>query len=175
MNVLLKDRSHRSGISLLETITVIAIIAVIATGIGLNLVGRRGKSDLDNTTKQIVGTLREAQSRAIAQASSTSWGVRFYSPFPGTGRPYFELVATAGTQYATGTGRYPLPETLVYDTSTFPQPPSCPPVPGCSYAKIMSYSEIYGAGTSSTIRLHIKDNPALSSTIRVASSGLVSY
>jgi len=157
----------RSGISLLETLIVLSLIAVIATGIGLNLVGKRGKADLDNTTKLIVGALREAQSRAIAQASSTKWGVYMYHP--ASGRSYFELVTISGFQQASFGERLPLPETLDFDTSTLGTIN-----PGV-YAGAIFFTEIYGATNSTTVHIVIKDNRALSSTIHIASSGAISF
>ena len=98
-----------------ELLIVLGFVVILSIVVLPSLYGRRSRIDLDNTTRQIVALLREAQSRSMAQASSTSWGVRFENSTTTT--PFYALFATS---YATGTriGYYRLPPSIRYATSS---------------------------------------------------------
>jgi len=105
----------RSGISTIEILTVIALLVIIGGITIANIFGRKGRSEIDSATKQIVALLREAQSRSVSQASSTSWGVHFEN---GTGTaPFYALFPG---QYASTTrlGSHRLPVSVRYATAT---------------------------------------------------------
>ena len=76
------------GFTIIELVTTIGIIAILAAVATLSLLGRKGTTELSITAQQIATLLREAQSRAVSQASSTSWGV------------YFDNVAATSSFYA---------------------------------------------------------------------------
>ncbi|HUX35438.1 MAG TPA: prepilin-type N-terminal cleavage/methylation domain-containing protein [Candidatus Paceibacterota bacterium] len=155
--------SEKSGTTLLELMVVIAIIAVISLFGFLSLFGRKGATDLTNTTAQMASLLREARSRSVSQASSTSWGVHFDNATSSV--PFFALFyGTYGVN--TRIGYYRLPATLVYATSTIPS--------GSSIN--VTFSQISGLASASTSIGIILINGSLnSSTINVASSGAVSF
>ncbi|MDD3491778.1 MAG: prepilin-type N-terminal cleavage/methylation domain-containing protein [Candidatus Pacebacteria bacterium] len=65
------------GFTLLEVLIVIALTATIA-GVGISsYVGQQRVKLLDNTVQEIVGFLRYAQQKSIAQEQGGQWGVRF--------------------------------------------------------------------------------------------------
>ena len=74
---------QESGFSLLELLIVIAIVGLLAAGVGVSLVNYQRTAALDSSAKEIVGNLRFAQSKAItgedgnADSTSDKWGVRF--------------------------------------------------------------------------------------------------
>ena len=65
------------GFTLLEVILVIAILAIISTISFSYLGGFKTSSELDETAGQIVGKLREAQSKAMTGEDGKKWGVHF--------------------------------------------------------------------------------------------------
>lgn len=109
------SRSSKKGFTTIELLIVIGFIAVLGVVVLVSLVGRRSRLEFDNTVKQIATLLREAQSRSMAQASSTEWGVHFENSTTTT--PSYALFATS---YATSTriGYYRLPQSVRYATSS---------------------------------------------------------
>jgi len=71
------------GFSLLELLIIIAVVSLLAAGVGVSLVNYQRTAALDSSAKEIVGNLRFAQSKAItgedgnADGASDTWGVRF--------------------------------------------------------------------------------------------------
>jgi len=157
--------SGRKGTTLVELMLVIAVIAALSFISFLSLLGRKGDTDLKNTTEQMASLLREARSRSVSQASSTSWGVHFDNA--ATSSPFFAIFYSVTYSTSTTIGYYKLPSTLVYATST---------IPSGSYKEV-TFSQISGlasASTSITIFLP-RSVPLGSSTINVGSSGAVSF
>lgn len=71
------------GFSLLELLIVIAVVGLLAAGVGVSLVNYQRTAALDSAAKEIVGNLRFAQNKAITgedgngDGASDKWGVRF--------------------------------------------------------------------------------------------------
>ena len=154
----------KDGYTLAELLIVMAIVLILALVSLANFVSRRNTSELTTTAAEMAGLLREAQSRSVAQSSSTSWGVHFDNGANGA-TPYFVLFAG---QFGTSSnaGYYPLPAYVGYVTSS---------IPAGSYAEV-TFSEISGiASGSSSIVIDLLQNPQASSTLSIASSGAVSY
>lgn len=142
---------------LLITFALVILIGAVAL---VNLVGRKGRTDLDLTTRQMVTLLREAQSRSMAQASSTAWGVHFENS---TSTPvFFALYASTYTQ-ANSRGTYRLPVSVGYATSTL--------AVGASLN--VSFAQITGLSTSTSVTLYLINQPTSSSTIQIASTGAI--
>lgn len=155
----------RHGFSLVEIILVSAIIGILAAVSITNLVGRRGREELNSTTRKIVSLLREAQSRSISQASSTAWGVHFENST--STAPFYALFAST---YASNTvvGYYSLPSSIRYATSSIAQ--------GSSLN--VSFAQITGLPLNSAsivLELVSGGRVSASSTIVVQNSGAISY
>lgn len=153
----------KCGFSTIELLIVIGIIGILAIVSLPNLVGRRSRVELDNTARQIAASLREAQSRSLAQESATSWGVHFENST--TTSPFYALFKGSYSS-STRVNYSRLPSSLGYATSSIP----------LGAAKEVTFSQISGlasAATSTTI--YLLTDATQSSTISVASSGAVSY
>lgn len=77
-----------SGLTLIELLIVLGIISIIATISTLNLFDFKAGQDLDFSTKEVVATIRDAQTKSITQenlGASEVWGVRFTNPSVGVG------------------------------------------------------------------------------------------
>lgn len=147
-----------------ELILVIAIIVVVARFSYTALVGNVGTADLGGTTGKIVALLREAQTRSLAQSSSTTWGVRF-SNVTSTAA-FYALFGGASYNTTTLRGYYRLPSTVAYVSSSLAQ----------GSTTDITFNQITGAASaSSSIRIYSLRNTSKSSTISVASSGAVSF
>jgi prepilin-type N-terminal cleavage/methylation domain-containing protein len=85
------NHSHkaRNGFTLTELLIVVAITIILTSlGISSYTSQQRGKL-LENTTREIVGYLRYAQQKSIAQEEGNQWGVYFVNP--SEGKDYYAL------------------------------------------------------------------------------------
>jgi prepilin-type N-terminal cleavage/methylation domain-containing protein len=154
----------RRGFTLIELILVIGIIVILGFLVLPNIIGRRSSSALQITAKELAATLREASARALAESSSSAWGVRVDNVVSSS--PFF--AEFAGT-YSTSTVvvRISLPSGVKYATSS---------VPLGSALEIL-----FGQGTgrpsaTATINLILNSGGLVqSSSISVNSVGAVSY
>jgi type II secretory pathway pseudopilin PulG len=155
-------KTRREGFSIIELVLVVGLIGLIATVSGLSLVRRKGTTELDSMTRQIVAALREAQSRSMSQNMSTTWGVYFSNS---TSSPFVSLYH--GT-YSTTTrvNYYRIPSAVRFVTSSL----------AVGATTTVTFSQISGlASASTTIRLQLVNEPNTSATIRIASSGAISF
>lgn len=159
----LRSVASKDGFTLIELVIVITLIAIVGVVVVISVSGGRDQRELQATTVQIGSLLREMQSKAMAQASSSSWGVRFENATATT--PFF---ASFVGDYSTSTrsGYYILPRSLSFSADTVS--------PG-DYVEV-SFSQLSGSASSSkSINIYLKSKPSSSSTITVATSGLVTY
>lgn len=68
---------NNRGFTLLELLLVIAILAILSSGVVIWFAGYQKKAELDSTSKMIVETLRDAQSRSTSGKDFKQWGVCF--------------------------------------------------------------------------------------------------
>ncbi len=152
----------RRGFSIIELLTVIAIIVILSVVMFLNLFNRRSTTDLNLTTEQLAGTLREAQSRSMGQVSSTAWSVHLDNG----SSPFFALYASSTYNTSSLAGRYALPLDLRFATTSVAEGATAD----------VFFTEISGAASgSSSITLYLLSNPNTSTTINIDSTGAVSY
>lgn len=154
---------HAQGTTIIELVLVIGLIGILATIFLVNLQGRKGKTELTTTTQQMTALLREAQSRSVAQSSSTGWGVHFENSTNTV--PFYALFG--GTySVSSNIGYYRLPATVNYSTSSL----------AIGASKEITFTQITGtASASSSITIFSTADTSQSSTIAVASSGAVSF
>jgi type II secretory pathway pseudopilin PulG len=155
---------QKSGFTLIEVIVTLFIMIVISV-ISLPLLfGANRLSDLRNATREIVASLSEAQQQSADDSQATTWGVRLSNP---TNTPAF-FALFRGTSYASGTvtDYHRLPATVAYVTSTL----------ALGSTTDIIFSVVSGAASqSTTVRLYSTAQKSYSSTITVASSGMVGY
>lgn len=100
---------NQSGLTMLELLLVISIFALLAAGAGVQLANFQRGTAVDSTVKEIVSTLRLANSRAVfgqdgdSDGNADGWGVRFangtndtYTTFYGT---VYNAASTTETVY----------------------------------------------------------------------------
>ena len=66
-----------SGISILELLMALAILAIVVSFIILNLTKFRNEQALQNTTSDIISLVNEARTKTISSVNSTTYGVHF--------------------------------------------------------------------------------------------------
>jgi type II secretory pathway pseudopilin PulG len=153
----------RRGTTLFEIMVAIGIIAVLGLVVMLNLFGRKSATELDAATKQIVAILREAQSRSVSQADGAAWGVHFENSTATA--PFYALFRSSYSS-ENRVGYYRLPPVVGYATTSIPE----------GGFKEITFAQITGAASASTsVQILLLSNPAVSSTIYVASSGAVRF
>lgn len=65
------------GFSLIELLLVMAILAILSSGVAIWFFGYQRQVELNSVSKMIVDTLRDAQSRSISGKDFAKWGVYF--------------------------------------------------------------------------------------------------
>ncbi len=161
----------RRGFSLIEIAIVIAIIGIISIVAISNLFSRRSRVDLDNSTRQIVTLLRDAQSRSINQEDNVVWGVHFDNTTTTSG--FYSLFKTSYS--ATNTvARYNLPNLVQFATSSIASG-------GTLDITFTNISGVPSTSTSITVQLVVNigaggvTEVATSTTITISSTGLISF
>lgn len=157
----------RRAFTLIELLVTMAILIVLSVVTTFSLSGGRNSNDVTDTAKQVATLLREAQSNSMADQNGASWGVYFSNATSsgfGSG-PFYALFA--GTAYSTSTlqgGQYRLPQAVGYANAFLPS--------GATTS--ITFAIVSGVASASTsIQLYSIAEPALSSTITVASSGAI--
>lgn len=154
---------NRRGTTLFEIIIAIGLIAAISAVIFLNLLKRKGAGELEAATRQIVALLREAQSRSVSQSDGAGWGVHFENST--STAPFYAIFRSAYSSENL-VGYYRLPSVVGYATSSI----------NFGASKEIIFTQINGAANASTsIKLLLLNDPSVSSTIYVASSGAVRF
>lgn len=153
---------HRSGVTLIEILVVMALVVVFGAISLLGLVGRKNKTEVESTAQKIAAALREAQSNSMSQASGTSWGVRFWNT---AGTPPFLVMFTGSSYSSSGEygGRVRLSDKVAYVTST---------LPSGSYKDII-FDQITGKPSVATSVGVAVAGGGMSSTISISSAGLI--
>ncbi len=154
----------RKGFSLIELVVVIGVGLILGAIFIPNLQGRRGLTELNITSRQMVALLREAQTKALLESSSTAWGVHFENS---TTSPFYALFS--GT-YSTTTisTRALLPLRIRYASSSL----------AVGQSREVLFAQRTGKpSTSSTVTIELKNNigSLTSSTISVSTAGAVSF
>ena len=156
-------KRYRYGVTMVELLITIGFLIIISGFMVPGFLGRRNQNALKITAQEIVTMLREAQARSMNQASSTTWGVHFENST--NVLPFFSLYSGA---YATATrsSYYPLQTGVSYVTSSLAQ----------GAVREISFNQFTGtAVASNSVKINLTNLPAQSSTIAVASSGVISY
>ncbi|MFH1246263.1 MAG: prepilin-type N-terminal cleavage/methylation domain-containing protein [Candidatus Liptonbacteria bacterium] len=155
----------RKGFSLIELMMVIGIMAIVGFFVLPNLSGKRSATQLDLATKEIAAALREAQGRALAEASSSAWGVHLDNVVSSS--PFFAVYA--GTyNISSVTAREPLPSGIQFATTSVPEEGS----------RDISFGQATGrpqASTTVQLVLKIPAGNVTSTIISVNAFGAVSY
>ena len=154
---------RRGGFGMIEIALAAALAIVLAIIIAPSFLGRRSSMELDGASGQIAALLREAQSRSAAGDRGSSWGVHFENTT--ATRPFYALFRGV---YGTSTvaGLYSLPSAVGFSTSTL----------GSGSSTEIVFARISGLPSASfKISMFLLSDSRRSSTVRVATSGAVSY
>ncbi len=158
-----KNTHTIQGFTLIEFMIAVGLLIIVMLITVPTLFGQRNKSQFDGTVKEITALLREAQSKSVSQALGTTWGVHLrYDPVNVSFFALFNGTTYTGTNSA---GYNRLPPGVEYISSTL----------GVSNMKEILFSSLDGATASTSFRLYMTSRPEISSTISVASSGVVNY
>lgn len=154
---------QKSGFTLLEVLLSIAVLGAILGMSIYYLGGTKTATEINTTANQIVGKLREAQSKAMVGEDNVSWGIHFDNV--DANDPYFEIFS--GASY---------PGTIVekiYLNSIVPDVRFQTPTSGASVNIV--FSKITGTPSSAqNIVIYLVSFPDTTKTITVETSGRVS-
>lgn len=158
------QQSLQKGFSLIEIVIVLGVALILGAIFIPNLQGQRGVTELNITTKQMTALLREAQTKALLEASSTSWGVHFENS---TSSPFYALFSGTYTSSTVAT-RALLPQNVQYTTSSLPTG---------SVREIIFLQHTGRPASSSSIQIELKYKTGnlTTSTISVSTAGAVSF
>ena len=153
---------HDDGFSILELLISMAIIAIIAAAVGINLVNYYRATALEAASKDIVGELRLAQNRALMSQDGDSnnqgdkWGIRFTNGAD----DYYETFYGNTYSTASTTQKIYLPPAVVF---TLPA--------SSSYTDVI-FTNITGTTTATSTVISSADG-SKSQTINIEASGRV--
>lgn len=161
----MQTRAKKSGFTVIEVVTVLAIIVVVGVALFPSLRGRRSATELDLTARQMGALLREARERALLEASSTAWGVRFDNT--ATSTPFYALFAGAYDATTTVT-RANLPARVRYASAS---------VPAGSSREVLFALGTGRPAASTTIRLELTETAGsvTSTQITISRVGTISF
>ncbi len=158
--------NYRKAVTLIELLVVIGIAGFIMTFAFVNLAGKKNRQSLDSTAKNIEAFAHEAQSNAIAQASSSAWGIHFEN----STSSFFTLFAGAYSPTSTR-NRASLPPGVRFATSSIP----------ASSTLDVTFAQITGIpSTSTVVQLQLVNGTGASitviatSTLTITSRGVIS-
>ena len=156
------NHSNHNGFTLIELLIVIAIFTLIMGFTFANFFSAKQKVDLDNTTKEIVALLREAQSNATYQTQGLNWGVYISNPTSSPG--FFALYSSSTYDPKWVVNYYQLPVDLKFSR----------PTSGSAFD--INFSQVSGLPSLATsVSIYVVSSSSMSSTINIATSGLISF
>ncbi len=159
----MKKFNSLRGFSLIESLVVIGVTAVLSVIIFANFFTRNAYETLNSTVKKVTATLREAESRSAAQDGGTVWGVHFDNS---TGTAPFYAIFKTSYSPANTAGYYPLPYGVSFSTSSI----------ALGSSTDITFAQISGIpSATSSITLYLTTGAATSTTIIVNSTGLISF
>jgi len=156
-----RSRKARIGFTLMELLIVVAITTILA-GVGASSYINQQRAKLLNTTAQeIVGYLRYAQQKSIAQESGNQWGIHFENP--ASGDDFYALYT--GVSYTSPEETRYLHKGIEYET----------PTAGNSID--VSFNKLTGTSATSTTQSITIESTVINSTttISISGQGLISY
>ncbi len=143
--------NSKRGFTLLETMAVVVILALIAAVMTLSFSSLGTAQTLDKATLSVMSLLNEARSLAISSKNAADYGLRIgktkvtsFQDSYGTGNKDFVLSTLVGISTSTGIGTDVIFQNVSGETTA-----------------------------SGTITLYLLSAPSQSSTIRVFSTGVV--
>jgi prepilin-type N-terminal cleavage/methylation domain-containing protein len=145
--------------TLIELLVVIGITAILA-GVGVSSYsGQQRAKLLDNTTQEIVGYLRYAQQKSMAQEEGKQWGVHFENP--ASGNDFYALYS--GASYTSPAETRYLPKGLEFQ------------LPSTGNTVNISFSKLSGVNSSQTEQEVIINHNTIqiARVIRTMSNGLI--
>src|SRR5258708_4815968 len=108
-------KNKQAGFSIIEIVIVLGIVAVARVIATLSLVNKKSSVNLNNVMQQIAATLREAQSKSVANDSGVVWGVHFDNP---ANNSAFYALFKSSYVPANTLASYPLPSGVIYASSS---------------------------------------------------------
>lgn len=159
-----KSNVRNRGFTLIELLISIAIIVILAVVTFGMFSGARNSNDVNGMARQIAAILRQAQQQSMNDYQGSAWGVRFSNA---AGTPSTTFYALFAGSYSTSSivGYYRLPSTVAFITSTLPS----------GSVRDVIFAAVSGVTTSTSIGVYSLNSASISSTIVIASSGVVSY
>ncbi len=155
----LHSKFSQKGLTLLEVLISIGVLAVLAVAGVSYLRNTVQSANLDSTAKNIISTLRDARSRAIAGESAMHWGVNFVNS--STAGYYYELFSTPSTYSSASTtvdSTYYLPGTIIFSS------------PASGATTTIIFNKITGITATSSVTIKLENTTA---TISISPVGTV--
>lgn len=153
---------RKNAFTLFEFLIVIAIIAVLATAGAINFTDYRARREFNATSQEMVAVLRNAQNRSLSQESGNRWGVYFENS--ASGRGFYELFS--GISYSSNSVVFHanLKDGIKFD------------IPAAGATSTIIFSPVAGLPISAaSVKISLKNNPSVSSTIIVNANGQIQY
>jgi len=155
------SRVFTTGLTLIELLIAVGIIAVLGTLGALALINYRSYSILGLQQQEIVAALRDAQNRSINQENGRPWGVHFENPSSGSG--FYALFASSTYNSVDINSTTTLNSAIVFLD------------PSSGNSKDIIFSAITGLpSATNSITIALSVNNSVSSTISINANGQIS-
>jgi len=150
----------KKGFTLLELLIVVAITTILA-GVGISsYINQQKDKSLDFIAQEIVGYLRYAQQKSIAQEGNNQWGVHFENPI--SGDDFYALYT--GATYTSSEETHYLPTSINFQT------------PSSGNSIDMSYEKLIGSLSDDSDKQIILQNTGGSiKNVLTCQQGLIAY
>jgi len=155
----------QKAFTLMELLIVIAIITILA-GVGIStFINQQRAKLLDTSVHEIVGYLRYAQQKSMAQESGNQWGIYFENPADEDEKDFYALYAGSEYTFDEEKERRYLSSGITFTT------------PDTDEDVEVSFNKLTGTNATSTLQfITIKSTVTNStSTISISGQGLISY
>lgn len=139
----------QSGLSAIELIVILAIVALLVVIGGLPFLKFRQQQALQNTTNAVVSLLNEARTKAIAGYDNTSYSVRVEQQ---------QAIVFTGTTYSAGASTNQI---VLFES----------PITGPSTPVTFSFARMKGTTSSGTLTMSIPNGATR--TITVTTTGAI--
>src|SRR5680860_90446 len=150
----------KKGFTLLELLIVVAITTILA-GVGISsYINQQKDKSLDFIAQEIVGYLRYAQQKSIAQEGNNQWGVHFENPI--SGDDFYALYT--GAIYTSSEETHYLPTSINFQ------------IPSSGNSIDMSYEKLIGSLSDDSNQQIILQNTGGSiKNVLTCQQGLIAY
>lgn len=153
------NKKNQEGFTLYELLITVAVLAIIVTAAGINLIGYKSRHSFELDSENIVNAIRNAQDRAILGDQGSAWGVTFVNNV--SEDDYYEVFSGSS---------YTAQNVVMHEGLNFSSEFQ---VPASGASSTISFAPISGIPSASTTLVLTRKSSTETYTIMVSRQGAV--